>query len=160
MFLELFGLGKKSEQRITESLTELLWELYSGIWVEELLNRNCFGIDSVTFLCLMDRYDWTTGAPRDGNEWKKYRAVPRVHPSRALLYACFNRSGSKEPFSFPGATWDRFRCTVEPLARSDSVTFLCVMVDAVTGCRLNSPPPWALSRSLAFPISRKFGTRT
>ena len=22
----------------------------------------------------------------------------------------FNRSGSKEPFSFPGATWDRFRC--------------------------------------------------
>ena len=24
-------------------------------------------------------------------------------------------AGSKEPFSFPGATWDHFRCTVEPL---------------------------------------------
>ena len=27
-----------------------------------------------------DRYDWTTGAPHDGNEWKKYRVVPHVHP--------------------------------------------------------------------------------
>ena len=26
----------------------------------------------------------------------------------------FNRSGSEGAFSFPGATWDRFRCTVEP----------------------------------------------
>ena len=54
---------------------------------------------------LGDRYDWTTGAPCDGNEWKKYRVVPRAHPSRTLLYVFFNRSGSKEPFSFPGATW-------------------------------------------------------
>ena len=61
-----------------------------------------------------DRYDWTTGAPHDGNERKRYRVVPRAHPSRALLYAYFNRSGSKGAFSFPGATWDRFRCTVEP----------------------------------------------
>ena len=34
-----------------------------------------------------DRYDWTTGAPRDGNEWKKYRVVPHVHPSSARLYS-------------------------------------------------------------------------
>ena len=61
-----------------------------------------------------DRYDWTTGAPHDGNEWKKYRVVPRAHPSRTLLYVYFSRSGSKERFSFPGATLDRFRCTVEP----------------------------------------------
>ena len=26
----------------------------------------------------------------------------------------FNRSGRKRAFSFPGATWGRFRCTVEP----------------------------------------------
>ena len=39
--------------RITESLTELLWELYSVILVEELPNRNCFGINSVIFLCAM-----------------------------------------------------------------------------------------------------------
>ena len=63
---------------------------------------------------LGDRYDWTTGAPHDGNEWKKYRVIPRAHPSRTLVYAYFNRSRSKELFSFPGATWDRFRCTVEP----------------------------------------------
>ena len=28
-----------------------------------------------------DLYDWTTGAPHDGNEWKKYRVVPRAQPS-------------------------------------------------------------------------------
>ena len=39
--------------RITESLTELLWELYSVILVEELPNRNCFGINSVIFVCAM-----------------------------------------------------------------------------------------------------------
>ena len=39
--------------RITESLTELLWEFYSVILVEELPNRNCFGINSVIFLCAM-----------------------------------------------------------------------------------------------------------
>ena len=63
-----------------------------------------------------ERYDWTTGAPHDGdrNEWKKYRVVPRAHPSRTLLYVYFNRGGSKGAFSFPGATWDCFRCTVEP----------------------------------------------
>ena len=44
MFLELFGLRKKCEQRITESLTELFWEFYSVIWVEKFPNRNCFGI--------------------------------------------------------------------------------------------------------------------
>ena len=43
-----------------------------------------------------------------------YPVVPRAHPSRTLLYAYFNRSGSKGTFSLPGATWDRFRCTVEP----------------------------------------------
>ena len=31
-----------------------------------------------------------------------------------LFYACSSRSGSKGAFSFPGATWDRFRCAVEP----------------------------------------------
>ena len=47
-------------------------------------------------------YDWTTGAPHDGNEWKKYRAVPRAHPSRTLLYAYLTRSGSKGLLAFQG----------------------------------------------------------
>ena len=29
-----------------------------------------------------DRYDWTTGAPQNGNEWKKYLFGPREQPSR------------------------------------------------------------------------------
>ena len=45
------GLGKYCEHRITESFTELLSELCSVILVEELPNRNCFGINSVILLC-------------------------------------------------------------------------------------------------------------
>ena len=52
-FWELIGLSKKCEQRITESLTELFWKFYSVILVEELPNRNCFGINSIIFLCVM-----------------------------------------------------------------------------------------------------------
>ena len=48
------------------------------------------------------RYDWTAGGPRDGNRWRKYRVVPREHPSRPLVYACFNRSGSKGALDFQG----------------------------------------------------------
>ena len=62
-----------------------------------------------------DWYDWTTGGPNDGNEWRKYRVVPRVYPLHPLGFACFSRVGSKGAFRLPGATWDRFRCTVESL---------------------------------------------
>ena len=34
-------------------LTEMLWELCSVVLVEELPNRNCFGIHSVILLCVM-----------------------------------------------------------------------------------------------------------
>ena len=48
-----------------------------------------------------DRYDWTTGAPDDGNEWRKRRVVPRAHPSRPAFYAYFHRSRSKGAFRLP-----------------------------------------------------------
>ena len=48
------------------------------------------------------------------DEWRKYRVVPRAHPSRPRKSACFNRTGCKEAFRLPGATCDHFRCTVEP----------------------------------------------
>ena len=32
-----------------------------------------------------DRYDWTTGAPDNGNDWRKFRVVPRSHPLRPLV---------------------------------------------------------------------------
>ena len=38
------------------------------------------------------------GGPNDRNEWRKYCVVPH-----------------KGAFRLPGATWDRFRCAVEPL---------------------------------------------
>ena len=41
--------------------------------------------------------------PHDGNEWKKYRVVPRAHPLRPGGSARFDRSGSKEAFRLPGA---------------------------------------------------------
>ena len=44
----------------------------------------------------------------------RYRVVPRAHPSRPFFNACFHRSGSKGAFRLRGATWDRFRCAVEP----------------------------------------------
>ena len=31
------------------------------------------------------QYDWTTGAPDNGNEWRKFRAVPRSYPLRSLV---------------------------------------------------------------------------
>ena len=49
-----------------------------------------------------DWFDWTTGAPHDGYEWKKYGVVPCAHPSRTLLSAYFNSSENKAALSFPG----------------------------------------------------------
>ena len=32
------------------------------------------------------QYDWTTGVPDNGNEWRKFRAVPRSYP---IAFPCF-----------------------------------------------------------------------
>ena len=61
-----------------------------------------------------DRYDWTTGGPYNGNAWMKYRVAPRAHPLWPCVFACCRSSGSKGAFRLPGATWDHFRCMVEP----------------------------------------------
>ena len=37
-----------------------------------------------------DRYDWTTGAPDNGNEWRKFRVVPHSYPLRPLSCTLFN----------------------------------------------------------------------
>ena len=71
---------------------------------------------ALVFSSVGDRYDWTTGAPHHGNG-----TTPRPHPSHTLLHAYCNSSVSNGAFSFPGATWDRFRCTVEP---SPSLSFV------------------------------------
>ena len=40
--------------------------------------------------------DWTTGVPDNGNEWRKFRAVPRSYPLRSLVSTLFNRGGNKD----------------------------------------------------------------
>ena len=35
------------------------------------------------------QYDWTNGAPDNGNEWRKFRAVPRSYPLRSLGVCTF-----------------------------------------------------------------------
>ena len=38
------------------------------------------------------QYDRTTGVPDNGNEWRKFRAVPHLYPLRSLvLYFCLIR---------------------------------------------------------------------
>ena len=42
------------------------------------------------------------------------RCTSRAPFASPCFFAYFNRSGSKGAFRLPGATWDHFRCTVEP----------------------------------------------
>ena len=36
------------------------------------------------------RYDWKTGVPDGGSEWRKYRVIPREHPLRPCVFTYFN----------------------------------------------------------------------
>ena len=60
------------------------------------------------------QYDWTTGVLDNGNEWRKFRAVPRLYPLRSLVCTLFNKGGSRGAFRLPAAGGDHFHCTVEP----------------------------------------------
>ena len=48
---------------------------------------NCFGINykTVTLTLIHAQYDWTTGVPDNGNDWRKFCAVPRSYPLRSLV---------------------------------------------------------------------------
>ena len=37
------------------------------------------------FFITVTRFDWTTGVPDNGHEWRKFRAVPRLYPLRPLV---------------------------------------------------------------------------
>ena len=60
------------------------------------------------------QYDWTTGVPDDGNEWRKFRALPRSHPLRSLVCTLFKKGGNRRAFRLPGVGGDHFHCKVEP----------------------------------------------
>ena len=63
---------------------------------------------------LRDRYDWTTGVPDNGNDWRKFRAVPRSYP---LAFPCFVLRliglETKNVLDYQGRAGDHFHCTVE-----------------------------------------------
>ena len=43
--------------------------------------------------------DWTTGVPDNGNEWRKFRVIPRLHPFCVHLFCTSsNRCGSRRVF--------------------------------------------------------------
>ena len=69
---------------------------------------------SALTLFINAQYDWTTGVLDNGNEWRKFRAVPRLYPLRSLVCTLFNKGGSRRAFRLPGAGGDHFHCTVEP----------------------------------------------
>ena len=62
---------------------------------------------------LRAQYDWTTGVPDNGNEWRKFRAIPRLHPLRSLVCALFQIGGNRRGFRLRGEGGDHFHCTVE-----------------------------------------------
>ena len=77
----------------------------------ELFFCNNFGQDGIR---VHAQYDWTTGVPDNGNEWRKFRAVPRPYPLRSLVCTLFTKGGSREAFRLRGAGGDHFHYTVEP----------------------------------------------
>ena len=60
------------------------------------------------------RYDWTTGVPDNGNDWRKFRAVPRLHPLRPLVCTSLIGVETEALLDYQGRAGDHFHCAVEP----------------------------------------------
>ena len=43
-----------------------------------------------------------TGVPDNGNDWRKFRIIPRSHPCVPLFCTFFNRGGDRRAFRLPG----------------------------------------------------------
>ena len=83
---------------VTKSLTESLWKLYLVILVEELPNRNCFGIDSVIF-CV----EWNFGPPL--RSWLPKSQEQRISPKRPDVPADIRPKFSVMPSGKPCFSW-------------------------------------------------------
>ena len=68
------------------------------------------------------QYDLTSGVLDNGNEWRKFRAAPRLYPLRALVCTLFNQGGSRRAFRLPGAGGGSFLLCGGTFARSYSVS--------------------------------------
>ena len=72
----------------------------------------------ILFTCFFslfgDRYDRTTGVPDNGNDWRKFRAVPRSYPLRSLVFVLrLIGLETKNVLDYQGRAGDHFHCTVE-----------------------------------------------
>ena len=48
------------------------------------------------------QYDWTTGVLDNGNEWRKFRAVPRLYALRSLVCTLFNKVEAEGLLDYQG----------------------------------------------------------
>ena len=87
------------------------------------------------------QYDWTTGVLDNGNEWRKFRAVPRLYPLRSLVCTLFNKGGSRRAFRLPGAGGGSFPLSGGTFARSYSVSKTRFWPPPETGKRNWKLPP-------------------
>ena len=67
----------------------------------------------------------------NGNDWRKFRAVPRSYPLRSFVCTSFNRGGNRGVFRLPGAGGGSFPLYGGTFAQSYSVSkfslfFICV----------------------------------
>ena len=79
------------------------------------------------------QYHWTTGVLDNGNEWRKFRVVPRLYPLRSLVCTLFNEGGNRRAFRLPGAGGGSFPLYGGTFARSYSVP---ILAEQITGMGL------------------------
>ena len=66
------GVGRGAERKIVQNA------IFHG-------KRHDNKILKVKYFIPCPIYDWTTGVPDNGNEWRKFRAVPRLYPLCSLV---------------------------------------------------------------------------
>ena len=99
------------------------------------------------------QYDWTTGVSDNGNDWRKFRVVPRSHPFRPLVLYFVNRGGNRRVFRLPGAGGGSCPLYGGTFARSYSVSIRnpgntnFVPRMSWESCSY-VPEPWECSKSL------------
>ena len=69
------------------------------------------------------QYDWTTGVPDNGNDWRKFRVRPRAPLTSPCFVLCLVGVETEGLLGHQGRAGDHFHCTVD-LTRSYSVSIL------------------------------------
>ena len=112
------------EREILSALLPFVSQYAAHLYCNTLpmLYRSAFG--KILMVVSIILYDWTTGVPDNGNEWRKFRTVPRLYPLRPLFCTSFNRGGNRSGFRLPGAGGGSFPLYGGTFARSYSVSIV------------------------------------